>query len=409
VLALLEISWLSRHLFIHRYRHHPNPGHPYEPHWDADMAGLNHGAEGCAVWDNYDPDNHHQFTDQTVPVNQRTTHRDAGDKYSFSIPTSSARYHFASWGQIDKSRFEVVAVKSDKEQIVVEVETIKDPRGVARVCALPSRGDSEIYGVGFYSPRTHGRGDESPAFKVTVYIPVASDGSQRQLQSFETRLGQFEHVFPDLSKTINFSQLSASAANVPMLFESVVATAVSVHNANSPISGKLTSATDLVVTNANGEIRTELTLTQGGNIKLTNANSPISAQIHLKAGDFYPRPDYHLTTSNANGPIDVTVLEQPVGSGFFLKGSSVMSAVRVHLNAAFEGAFKLSNVFNQATVKVTNNEDPAGRGRERYVQFDRRGSTTSGQAGWGSPDAKEHAPGNIEISNVGAPLELFFD
>jgi hypothetical protein len=86
-----------------------------------------------------------------------------------------------------------------------------------------------------------------------------------------------------------------------------------------------------------------------------------------------------------------------------------MSAVRVHLHAAFEGAFKLSNVFNQPTVQVTNREDPAERGRERYVQFDKRGSTTSGQAEWGSPDANEHAPGNVDMSTVGAPLELFFD
>ncbi|KAG9126393.1 hypothetical protein FRC07_003608 [Ceratobasidium sp. 392] len=324
----------------------------------------------------------------------------------YVTPAPPPRPSFTS----SRSRFEVVTVESDKKQIVVEVEVTKDPKGIARVCALPSTGDSETYGVGFYAPRLHDPHEREyyPAFKVLVYIPTGS--SQQNLNAFETRLGQFEHVFPDLTK-INFSRLQTSAANVPMTFASVVATSVHVTNANGPIYGALTSATDLIVSNANGKIEGEYTLTQAGNIKLDNANAPTSAQIRLKSGDFHPRPDYHLTASNANGPIDLSILEQPVGSGFFLKASNAMSAVRVHLNSAFEGAFKLSTVFNRPTVEVRNSkEDPAGRGRERFVQFDKRGSTTSGRAGWGSPnDAKEHAPGNVVMDTVSGPMELFFD
>ncbi|KAG8742842.1 hypothetical protein FRC12_015243 [Ceratobasidium sp. 428] len=407
-LAFLEVSWLSRHLFIHRHRHHSH----YDP-WDPDMTRINPNSDDCSVWNHYDPDQPHRHDANITspPRTQNASTQDAGDKYSFSIPTSSSRYHFVSWGPIDKSRFEVVPVESDKKQIVVEVEVTKDPEGVARVCALPSTGDDQTYGVGFYAPRIPGRHDHhyAPAFKVLVYIPTSS--SQQHLNAFETRLGQFEHVFPDLSQTTNFSRIQTSAANVPMTFQSVTATSVHVSNANGPISGSLTSATDLIVSNANGKIDGEFTLTQAGNIKLDNANGPTTAQIRLKSGDFHPRPDYHLTASNANGPVDLTVLEQPVGSGFFLKGSNAMSAVRVHLNAAFEGAFKLSTVFNRPNVEVTNkDEDPAGRGRERFVQFDQHGSTTSGRAGWGSPnDAKEHAPGNVVLDTVAAPLELFFD
>ncbi|KAG8690540.1 hypothetical protein FRC08_010498, partial [Ceratobasidium sp. 394] len=410
-LALLEVTWLGRHLF-HRHHHYPpHQEHAYPP-WDTSMTGLDHNTDDCSVWDHYDPDpphRHNQDLTSLLRHNTATT-RDAGDKYTFNIPTSSARYHFVSWGPIDKSRFEVVPVESDKKQLVVEVEVTKDPRGVARVCALPSTGDAEPYGVGFYAPRlpSPDRHDYFPAFKVLVYIPVSS--SQQNLNAFETRLGQFEHVFPDISKTINFSRLQTSAVNVPMTFKSVVATSVHVTNANGPVSGKLTSATDLIVSNANAKINGEYTLTQAGNIKIDNANAPTDVQIRLKSGDSHPRPDYHITTSNANGPIDLTILEQPVGSGFFLKAFNAMSAVRVHLHAAFEGTFKLSTVFNRPSVEVTNKEDPAGRGRERFVQFDKRGSTTSGRAGWGSPnDAKEHAPGNVDADTVMGPIELFFD
>jgi hypothetical protein len=116
-----------------------------------DIAGLDHDAEGCAVWDHYDPDSPRHIL-EGVRTNTTTmyTRHDEGDKFSFSIPTSSERYHFVSWGPIDRSQFQVIAVESDKEQIVVEVEIIKDPKGVARVCALPSTGDAETYGVGFY-------------------------------------------------------------------------------------------------------------------------------------------------------------------------------------------------------------------------------------------------------------------
>ncbi|QRV86879.1 hypothetical protein RhiJN_14897 [Ceratobasidium sp. AG-Ba] len=406
-LALLELSYLSRHLFIHKHPHiHP---HPY-PHWDDSISGLNHDADDCSVWDHYDPDHHSTSAyNGTTSASKRF---DAGDKYSFTIPTSSSRYHFASWGPIDKSSFEVIPVESDKDQIVVEVEVTKDPEGIARVCSLPSKSenDGERYGVGFYAPRLRDRDNYYfPAFNVLVYVPTKS--SQQHLNSFETRLGQFEHIFPDLSSSINFSHLHVSAANVPMTFESVTATDVRVSGANAPIRGKLTSATDLIVSNANREIKGEYTLTQAGKIHISNANAPIEADIHLKAGDFHPRPDYYVQASNANAPISIKVVEQPTGSGLFFKASSVMSAVRVHLHAAFEGSFKLTNILKQPYVEVINkDDDPAGRGRERFVQFDRRGSTTSGRVGWGSPDdAKEHAPGDVKLDTIGAPLELFFD
>ena len=113
------------------------------------MAGIDSGAEGCAVWDHYDPDSPHRHPfNASSPAFSKL--RGAGDKSTFSIPTSSSRYHFTSWGPIDKSRFEVIPVESDKKQIVVEVEVVKDPKGVARVCALPSSGEDETYGVGIY-------------------------------------------------------------------------------------------------------------------------------------------------------------------------------------------------------------------------------------------------------------------
>jgi hypothetical protein len=113
-----------------------------------DLKGIDHDAEGCAVWDNYDPSSR-----SFVPSNASASlpHiKSDNDKYTFSIPTSSARYHFVSSGPIDKSTFQVVPVKSDEAQLVVEVEVVKDLEDEARVCALPSRGNSDVYGVGFY-------------------------------------------------------------------------------------------------------------------------------------------------------------------------------------------------------------------------------------------------------------------
>lgn len=54
-----------------------------------------------------------------------------------------------------------------------------------------------------------------PAFKITVYVPA---GGGKSLGALETRLGQFEHVFPDLSNT-RFTKLKVAAANVPMAFD----------------------------------------------------------------------------------------------------------------------------------------------------------------------------------------------
>ncbi|CAE6440830.1 unnamed protein product [Rhizoctonia solani] len=369
-----------------------------------DLKGIDHDAEGCAVWDNYDPSSR-----SFVPSNATASlpHiKSDNDKYTFSIPTSSARYHFVSSGPIDKSTFQVVPVKSDEAQLVVEVEVVKDLEDEARVCALPSRGNSDVYGVGFYSPKNkHPYPPSSwPAFNVKVFLPITD--KQQHLNAFETRLGQFEHIFPDLSAHVDFERLDLGAANVPMSFEDVVAGAIHISNANAEIRGKLTGSNRVVVKNANAPIDAELTLTGPGEIALHNANSPIASTVHLKSGDFHPRPDYHITLNNANAPISARIASQPLNSGFFLKGDTVMGDVDVHLNAAFEGGFKLSNLFRSPTVELTNKKDPSGEGRQRYLRFEKRGSTTIGSVGWGNG---EHAPGQVDLSTVGKSIGLHFD
>ncbi|KAF8602778.1 hypothetical protein BDV93DRAFT_607338 [Ceratobasidium sp. AG-I] len=406
-LALLEVTWLSRHVFGYRHRNYP-----HSPRWEVDMAGIDPSAEGCAVWDHYDPDSphHHSFGASSANTTSSfSSLRGAGDKSTFSIPTASSRYHFVSWGPIDKSLFQVIPVESDKNQIVVEVEVVKDPKGVARVCALPSTGEDEPYGVGIYAPRMDYHDHENwPAFKVLVYIPISSSGEQRTLHSFETRLGQFEHVFPDLSKHINFEKLDVSAANVPMKFRSVVANSIKVANANSPIAGTFTSASDLILDNANGGITGELTLTQSGNIKISNANSPIDVQFYLKSGDFHPRPSYTLHTSNANAATTLQILSQPLNSALNIHASNAMAPIYATLNAAFEGAFKLSTVMSKAEVVVGNRQDPSGEGRERVVEYQKRtGGDVKGTVAWGGKGEKgEHAVGDVTLSSVGARVEL---
>ncbi|KAJ1309378.1 hypothetical protein OPQ81_006155 [Rhizoctonia solani] len=382
-LAAVALLWLSHHLFHRHYWHRRRHDFP-DWEWDIhmDLKGIDHDAEGCGVWDTYDPSGH------TYSLNATTssTHTKS-DKYTFSIPTSSEQYHFVSWGPIDKSTFEVVPVESDKDQLVVEVDVVKDPYDSARVCKLPSKGDQKPYGVGIYSPRReHPYPPEDwPAFNIKVFLPIAKT-TQKRLNAFETRLGQFEHIFPDLS-TINFSRLNLGAANVPMHLESVVADTISVSDANGKIEGKLAGATSVSVKNANAPIEGEVTLTGAGKIHLSNANSPITSTVHLKSGDFDPRPDYHISISNANAPISATIASQPLNSGFFLKGETVMGDVNVHLNAAYEGGFKLSNVFRSPVVELRNKKDPSGEGRRRYLSFEKRGSTTIGSVQWGEGGA----------------------
>ncbi|KAH7318809.1 hypothetical protein B0J17DRAFT_302558 [Rhizoctonia solani] len=363
-----------------------------------DVNGLDHAAEGCAVWDNYHPSGH-SFTLNTTSTSRHTK----SEKFTFSIPTSSNRYHFVSWGPIDKSTFKVIPVQSDKDQLVVEVDVVKDPRNIARVCALPSKGDEETYGVGIYSPRQEHPypSDDWPAFSVKVFIPITN--KQLRLNEFETKLGQFEHIFPDLSN-VNFSKLSVGAANVPMTFEDVVANTITATNANGKISGKLTGASRVFVKNANAPIEGEVILTGAGAIHLDNANSPITSTIHLKSGDFYPRPDYTISLSNANAAISATIASQPVGSGLFIEGRTAMGNVDVRLHPAFEGDFKLSNVLRTPVVELQNKKDPSGEGRERHLSFEKRGSTTIGNVKWGDV---EHAPGSVKLTTVGGLLGLY--
>ncbi|KEP48766.1 putative transmembrane protein [Rhizoctonia solani 123E] len=392
-LGALGLLWLTHHLF---HRHHWHRHRHRDWDWDIhmDIEGLDHDADGCAVWDTYDSPSGHSHTLNTT-----------SSTYTLAIPLSSERFHFASWGPIDKSTFEVVPVESDEAQVVVEVNVVKDVYNGARVCALPSRGERETYGVGIYSPRRDQPypSEDWPAFSIKVFIPLTKH--QQRLGSFETRLGQFEHTFPDLS-TINFSRLSVAAANVPMVFKDVVADTISATNANGAIEGKLTGATEVSVKTANAPIEGEVTLTGSGAVRVSNANSPMTLAIQLKSGDFYPRPDYHLELTNAKAPISARIASQPLNSGFFLKASSVMGDTNVYLNAAFQGDFKLSNMFNPPIVELRNKQDPSGEGRERYLRFAKRGSTTTGSVQWGRG---EHAPGNVDMSNVGGSIGLYLE
>ncbi|KAF8750000.1 hypothetical protein RHS01_09700 [Rhizoctonia solani] len=420
-LGAVLILWVTHHLF---HRHHwyihgrPGTGSGRDGDWEwdihMDLQGINHDAEGCAVWDHYSPSHRSDSIASNVtsrPHVRGQSKSDEGDKFTFSIPTSSR-----------------ATILSHKEQLVVEVEVIKDPEGEARVCALPSSGDSDVYGVGFYvrlllsvlSPfNTDCMGGtivtEEQASIPTVVLACIYRQSlpphhrqTQHLNALETRLGQFEHIFPDLSQSFDFERLDLAAANVPMTFEDVVAGTIDVSNANAKIQGKLTGSSRVAVRNANAPVDAEVTLTGPGEIILDNANSIIQSN-HVddpfKVWRLLSSPRLpHLAqkrqcTDQRDDRISTAPFRVLPQRGHRDGGCGRASERSVR------GGFKLSNLFRSPTVELTNKKDPSGEGRHRYLSFEKRGSTTIGHVAWGT---EEHAPGQVDLSTVGKSIGLYF-
>ena len=114
---------------------------------------------------------------------------------------------------------------------------------------------------------------------------------------------------------------------------------------------------------------------------------------------------YHVTTRTSNAPLRLTVLDAPVDSVLTASAHSSNSPVHVTLHETYEGSFDASaSSWFHPEVRWKPVEDPAGRGRQRYVQVesDKR-SHVRGFAFW---DLESKERGSVTLDTSNSPLRL---
>lgn len=114
---------------------------------------------------------------------------------------------------------------------------------------------------------------------------------------------------------------------------------------------------------------------------------------------------FNIQTATAQASLVLDFLTAPVDSELVLRAASANGPVRVNLDPTYEGTFRLSTAMAAAKVSFDNTiDDPAGRGRNRALEYDSfsrwviRGTTK-----W-SDEGKFR--GRVDLSTAMADAEL---
>jgi hypothetical protein len=116
-----------------------------------------------------------------------------------------------------------------------------------------------------------------------------------------------------------------------------------------------------------------------------------------------------VSAHTSNSPLMVNFTEHAPDALLKLQAHTSNSPAHVRLQPAFEGTFKLqTSIFTAHVTPDVEPEDPAGRGRKRFVNVKTVGHGSRvvyGDAEW-VPQDEEAPAGRVEVSTSSSPLQL---
>jgi hypothetical protein len=116
---------------------------------------------------------------------------------------------------------------------------------------------------------------------------------------------------------------------------------------------------------------------------------------------------FNVSARTSNSPLNIGFNAAPVDSRLHLDARTSNSPARVSLHPTFEGAFELATGrwFTHHVEEREDVEDPAGKGRKRYVVLTLvRPGMGRGTVSWGSPN--DHGPGKVTLRTSNSPVAL---
>jgi len=117
--------------------------------------------------------------------------------------------------------------------------------------------------------------------------------------------------------------------------------------------------------------------------------------------------NFSVLTHTSNGPLDVAFRDAPVDSLLAYRGSTSNSPANVLLHPTFQGRFTLAthSAWLNPIIHQHRVDDPAGRGRNRFVSYRNLQGYVRGDIVWGNTDGEK---GDVDLATSNARLTLDF-
>ncbi|KAJ7673778.1 hypothetical protein DFH06DRAFT_1081622 [Mycena polygramma] len=311
-----------------------------------------------------------------------------------------------------------------------------DHLDAAKVCFVTR---DEQTGVGFFTNwkghRRHRRHREHQKlrFEVTVTFPSTEDGSALAIKQFLTDLPIFSQTFEDVSN-VNFGTLDLKSAVASIRAETLSASNAKIHtslgsiqigslvayNASlstsmGSIEGTYNASNSLTLETANGRINVDVTISNDveddnkapAELRMRTSNGAISSNVTLLS----PSPSggaFNISAHTTHAPLALAVLSAPLDAHIALRASTALGSASVSLPPTYEGAFAAHTSLAAVNVLLKDEEveDPAGKGRERKLEWEGVGrGGKKGRVGWSEEGMKR---GEVRVSTSLAPVTLEF-
>lgn len=145
-----------------------------------------------------------------------------------------------------------------------------------------------------------------------------------------------------------------------------------------------------------------------------NTNRRLESTINLISTRSSP-PLYTVDTKTTNGNllVDIPIIPSSI---LIYTGSTSNAKANVDISSSFEGRFRISTTNSKASLVLDEHgkpEDPAGRGRDRTVDYEseipgrgRQPTAFRGLAYWGAYDRSNRGNVDIKTTNGEAVLVL---
>ncbi|KAJ7610044.1 hypothetical protein DFH06DRAFT_1016851, partial [Mycena polygramma] len=279
----------------------------------------------------------------------------------------------------------------------------------------------EQTGVGFF---TNWKGDhhrrhrrehhQKLRFEVTVTFPSTEDGSSLGIKQFLTDLPIFSQTFEDLTN-VDFGTLDLKSAIAGIRAESLVANNASLTTSMGSIEGTYNASNSLTLETANGRINVDVTISNDvdeddgapAELRMRTSDGSILSNITLLSSS-ESGGAFNISARTAHAPVGVAVLAAPVDARIALGAFTALASASVSLPPTYEGTFTAHTSLASVNVLLKDEkvEDPAGKGRERKLEWEQVGPRgKSGRVGWSEEGM---ARGSVHVATALAPVTLEF-
>lgn len=228
---------------------------------------------------------------------------------------------------------------------------------------------------------------------------------------FETHLPEFSHNLLTSERVI-FENLSVRSSNAGIHAPSLYAEHATLKTSNASIDGALNTSTSLKLFTSNQPIVVAVRLTNapksGAPTKLVlkTSNSNVKALVSLFSSENNEGGGYDVNTETSNAELAVAYDAAPLGHTLIHRGKTSNALATLALHRAYEGTFTLRTSNSPPSVDCDNDiEDPAGRGRTRWVEVKRNvNNVLKGAVGWSK--GGEAAKGSVDVQTSNSPVRL---